>query len=77
MYLGGALTILTFPVWIGVVDTVVALVVGLILIAPGGIDGTTQLLSTRESTNRLRVLTGFSLGVGVPLFTWAIVGQLL
>lgn len=41
--------------------------IGLALIAPGAIDGFTQLLGNRESTNRLRTITGAMMGAGVPL----------
>jgi uncharacterized membrane protein len=38
-------------------------------LVPVAIDGTTQLIGLRESTNELRVITGIVAGIGVVLFT--------
>ena len=55
------------------------IVVGIILLIPMIIDGTTQLLGKRESTNNLRLVTGFFGGIGtimvalsVKLILWGI-----
>lgn len=73
MYLGGALTILSFPMWVHILSPTSALWLGAISLLPGGIDGTTQMFGSRESTNKLRATTGFLLGVGVVLFIHGIV----
>jgi uncharacterized membrane protein len=77
MYLGGILTVLSFPLWAGLFTPEVRLVGGTLLLLPGGIDGTTQLLGERESTNKLRIVTGLFLGVGVVLFAQGVVISLL
>ena len=41
------------------------LIISIILIIPTVIDGLTQAYFNRESTNTIRVLTGFSAGLGV------------
>jgi uncharacterized membrane protein len=41
----------------------------LFLTAPTIVDWTTQSWRLRESTNRLRLITGFSEGVGISLLT--------
>lgn len=44
-----------------------------LLFAPTGVDGMTQLLGYRESTNLLRVITGFPYGLGYAyIITWAL-----
>jgi len=77
MYLGGILTVLSFPLWAGLFTPEVRLVGGTLLLLPSGIDGTTQLLGERESTNKLRIVTGLFLGVGVVLFAQGVVTSLL
>ncbi|MGB9953414.1 DUF2085 domain-containing protein [Haloarcula marismortui] len=39
----------------------------LLLIVPMGIDGTTQLLGSRESNNPLRLITGLLGGIGIMM----------
>jgi len=39
----------------------------ILLIVPMGIDGTTQLIGSRESNNTLRLVTGFLGGIGIML----------
>jgi len=73
MYLGGFLTILSFPVWNKLLSHNAWLLVGLGAIIPAGIDGTTQMFLKRESTNRLRAITGLSLGIGITVIMWAVV----
>jgi uncharacterized membrane protein len=67
MYLSGILTILLVPIWIPFIDSNLAILLGTILLIPGGIDGVTQLIGGRESTNLLRILTGILLGGGIVL----------
>lgn len=43
--------------------------IGGFLLLPSRIDGTTQLVGDRESTNLLRILTGTLLGIGVVIFS--------
>jgi uncharacterized membrane protein len=44
-----------------------------ILFLPTGIDGVTQMIGLRESTNDLRLLSGFSYGLGYALaIAWAL-----
>lgn len=42
-----------------------------VLFVPLGIDGITQLLKKRESTNRLRFVTGYLGGIGLAFFLYA------
>lgn len=73
LYLGGAIALLLAPLWMEIVDGWTALVVGSVLLGPGTIDGFTQLLGERESTNRLRAITGLLMGLGIPLLAyWSI-----
>lgn len=67
MYASGFLTVLIIPFWNTSPEPISLVLLGVILLLPGGIDGTTQLLSTRASTNRIRVLTGLLLGPGIVL----------
>ena len=67
MYISGILAILSFPVRDGLLTPMLSIVLGVILLLPGGIDGTTQMFGERESTNTLRVVTGLLLGLGVVL----------
>lgn len=68
MYASGVLTILATLLWGLPLDPQPAVLFGGLLLIPGGIDGTTQLIGNRESTNTLRVITGLLLGIGVVLF---------
>lgn len=70
MYLGGLLAILLFPTWNDSIPAINGLLTGLLLITPAGIDGTVQMFGSRESNNRLRVTTGFLLGIGIPMICW-------
>lgn len=72
MYFIGFMTVLAFPIW-NHINPLTAIVIGFILILPTAVDGTTQMLTHRESTNYLRVLTGSLLGFAVPTFLWGIV----
>lgn len=65
MYLGGIFTIMSFPIWTGQFTFKISVLAGILFLLPGGIDGTTQLLGMRESTNKLRVITGLLLGAGI------------
>jgi len=65
MYLSGSLMILSFPLRENLIDPIPSLVLGIILLSPGGIDGTTQMFGKRESTNIIRIITGVLLGIGV------------
>ncbi len=76
MYLGGLLTMISFPMWRPVSPLVLIAVSGLLLV-PGGVDGTTQMFGDRESTNTLRAITGFLLGGGVVTTVYAVVSMLL
>lgn len=76
MYLAGIMTILAFPLW-GSLSPTVSIVLGMSLLIPGGVDGTTQMFGSRESTNRLRTATGILLGIGVVVFVYGVVAGLL
>lgn len=67
MYASGTLAVLAILLLGLPLDPQPAIFLGGILLIPGGVDGTTQLLGDRESTNLLRVITGLLLGVGVVL----------
>lgn len=73
MYLAGFLTFATFPFWKDLAGSTQCLGFGILLLVPGGVDGTTQMFLYRESTNTLRVITGFLIGVGIPLIVWAVI----
>jgi len=68
MYLSGLISIILFPIRKGILSPTTSAVIGCILLVPGGIDGTTQMLGNRESTNQLRVITGTFMGIGIVLF---------
>lgn len=72
MYLGGILTLVTFPWWGNTISPLRALGLGAFFIFPGGIDGTTQMFSNRESTNTVRAITGIFLGIGVFLLFYGL-----
>ena len=73
MYLSGFVTLMTMIFWGRSLSPEVGILVGILLLVPGGIDGTTQLFGERESTNTIRVLTGLLLGIGVVLIAYNIV----
>lgn len=50
------------------------LIVYLIMILPTGVDGLTQLMFNRESTNFIRCITGYPAGVGLMLFIRTVLG---
>lgn len=66
MYLGGIFGVVTAPIW-GSIAPILTLAIGVLFLTPGGIDGLTQMFGNRESTNRLRAVTGFLLGIGVTV----------
>lgn len=68
MYASGGLAIIAMVLWGAPLDPKLTTLLGGFLLLPGGIDGLTQLFGTRESTNKLRVLTGLLLGFGVVCF---------
>jgi uncharacterized membrane protein len=70
MYFGGILSILSFPVWSGLLPNLSGILFAMLLITPAGIDGTTQMLGSRESNNKLRLITGLLLGFGIPMICW-------
>lgn len=76
MYLTGLLVILAYPYWHTFTTPNQSIAVGILLLVPTAIDGTTQMFGDRESTNRLRVLTGAPLGAGVVVFVYGVVFKL-
>lgn len=68
MYFSGILTILSFPLRGELLTPLFSILIGLLLLLPGGVDGTTQMFGERESNNTLRIITGVLLGLGVVLF---------
>jgi uncharacterized membrane protein len=73
MYIGGLMSLILSPLWIGLINPTTAVGIGSILLIPSGIDGTTQMFGERESNNRLRAITGFLLGVGIVVFVYGVV----
>ncbi len=67
MYSSGILAILATQLWSISLQPVWILLAGVVFLIPSGVDGFTQLLGNRESTNRLRIVTGILLGIGVVL----------
>lgn len=63
----GFITGLLFEIVFGLPSKEI-LPVYILLVAPTGIDGLTQLLSDRESTNLIRLITGYPAGIGLILF---------
>lgn len=61
--------IVFFPIRSGLLAPTLSIISGVFLLLPGGIDGATQMFGGRESTNRIRVVTGILLGIGVVLFS--------
>lgn len=77
MYLGGVITLLTFPFWVNSLSPFSAFWGGCTLLIPGGIDGVTQMFGERESNNEIRAVTGFLLGIGIVLVSYAAIFSLL
>ena len=77
MYISGFLSIITSPIWYGVVPPSAFFTIGTILILPGGIDGTSQMFGDRESTNIARGITGFGLGAGIVCIVYGLVFVLI
>lgn len=75
MYLSGFITLLTTPMWIAYVEHPYTIYFGCLLLLPTAADGFTQLLGDRESTNRLRVVTGIPLGIGTVLVVHGVIYQ--
>lgn len=50
-------------------NTIFSALIGITLIVPMGIDGTTQLLGLRISNNKLRLITGLLGGVGLVILS--------
>ena len=73
MYLGGIVTVLSFPLWNTLLKPAIGLWLGVVFLIPGGVDGTTQMFGNRESNNKLRAITGFPLGMGVVLTVYGVV----
>jgi len=73
MYFGGFIAIITSPFWRELLSPIATLSLGVLLLIPGGVDGTTQMVGERESTNMLRAITGFPLGIGVVLLLHGLV----
>jgi uncharacterized membrane protein len=73
MYIGGLVTLILSPLWVGSFNPIAAIGTGSVLLIPSGIDGTTQMFGERESNNRLRAITGFLLGVGIVVFVYGVV----
>ena len=71
MYMSGFIMILSLPLWRGL-SPEFAMAIGIFSLVPGGVDGITQMFGNRESTNRLRAVTGGLLGVGVVVFVYGI-----
>lgn len=69
---------LIFPLIRRINDNKVPSILWLIIaLVPIGLDGTTQLIGLRESTNYLRFITGFIAGFVVPFYLIPILNNLL
>ena len=77
MYFGGVVAMLSLIAWNPLMNPILLIGLGLLFLIPGGIDGTTQMFGTRESTNTLRVITGLLLGTGIVLNANGVVRLLL
>lgn len=77
MYLGGILSVVLAVFWVDETNYMISIILGSILMVPGGIDGLTQMSGERESTNKLRAITGATLGVGVVLLSFGILYAIL
>lgn len=69
--------ILSFPFRGELLSPTLSIILGVGLLLPGGIDGTTQMFGNRESTNLLRLITGLLLGVGIVLFAEGVLFKLV
>lgn len=76
MYLGGLFAIISAPLWHSVISPETIGMLGIFALLPGGIDGTTQMLGDRESTNSLRGITGLLLGIGTVHLVYVIIYSL-
>jgi uncharacterized membrane protein len=61
---------LTLPFFAFIHKNIYFLLLGILFQLPMFLDGFTQLLKWRESTNTLRMITGFMSGFGQCLFIW-------
>ncbi|MFH1285387.1 MAG: DUF2085 domain-containing protein [Candidatus Micrarchaeota archaeon] len=69
IYLGMLLGLLIYPFARKLEDeNVPSLALFALVLIPMGIDGTTQLIGMRESTNLLRAFTGVIVGVALPFY---------
>lgn len=66
IYISG-FTYFIITILIPIIYSIEILIFGLFLIIPMIIDGTSQLLNRRESTNKLRFLTGLFAGIGLVI----------
>lgn len=48
-----------------------------ILIIPLAVDGLTQLIGLRESTNELRLITGFLAGISIPFYLIPLINRII
>lgn len=48
----------------------------ILLILPMAIDGGTQLIGLRESTNEIRIITGFLAGIAIPFYLVPLMNQI-
>ena len=55
-----------------IIYSIELIILGILLIIPTSIDGISQLLNKRESTNTIRFLTGISMGIGLAILSKAI-----
>ena len=63
-YISGLASIILFKYFI-LPYNIETLLIGILLLAPSAIDGTSQLIGMRESNNILRLITGLLGGVGL------------
>jgi len=59
---------MTYSIVYGIPFSQTLLIISVLIAIPMVMDGFTQLLGERESTNFIRLITGFFAGIGVVVF---------
>lgn len=70
MYLSGILSLIAVSLQQETFPPTVTLLIGVVLLIPGGVDGTTQMFYERESTNLLRAITGAGMGTSIIFISY-------
>lgn len=77
MYLCGVLTLIAVSLHQEMFSPTVTLLIGVVLLIPGGVDGTTQMFYERESNNLLRAITGVGMGIGIVFISYGAISAII